>query len=247
MNVILCHPGDAPAAWLAQALRARGVALEVVSVEALVYSRRIVFRQDGGGDRGSVTLHDGRVLQPEAIGVLVNRVRHLPTAHFAAAAPGERAYAESELGALLLAWLHAVPGRVVNPPHPGAPGGTALTAMAISHAATGAGLPATPWQASSESTDAPISAATAMQASGASRVVIAFDGRLYGPPLPRTLEDGVRRLAWLLDLPLLQVGLDRDACGTWRLVDATGDVDFRRGGDALARDLAALMRARPAA
>ncbi len=62
MNVILCHPGDAPAAWLAQALRARGVALEVVSVEALVYSRRIVFRQDGGGDRGSVTLHDGRVL-----------------------------------------------------------------------------------------------------------------------------------------------------------------------------------------
>lgn len=247
MNVILCHPGDVSAVWLAHALRSCGVALEVASVEALVYSRRIAFRQDSAGDRGSVTLHDGRVLRPEAIGVLVNRVRYLPTAHFATAAPGERAYAESELDALLLAWLNTVPGRVVNPPHPGAPGGAALAAMTMCRAALRAGLPAPPWQASSETTQARIPATGATQASAASHVVIAFDGRLYGSRLPHPLQDGVRRLASLLDLPLLQVGFDRGPRGAWRFVDATGDVDFRRGGDAFARDLAAVMSPRPAA
>lgn len=246
-NLVLCHADDAPAAWLAHALRSRGVALEVVTVEALAYSRRIVFRQDSAGDGGSVTLHDGRVLRPQALAVLIDRVRYLPVAHFAAAAPEERAYAESELGALLLGWRHAVPGRVINPVRPGAPGGDAFSSMGILHAAAMAGLPTMRWQASSETAGERRAPAAPHHRPHPSHGVIAFDGRVYGPPLPRPLRDGVRRLAALLGLPLLQVGLDRDSGGEWRFIDATGNVDFRRGGLALARDLAGIMAACPAA
>jgi len=247
VNLVLCHPGDAAAAWLAHALRSRGVAIDVVTVEELVYSRRIVFRQDARGDGGSVTLHDGRVLRPEAIGVLINRVRYLPTAHFAAAAPEERAYAESELSALLLGWLNAIPGRVVNPAHPCSLGGDALAPMRVSHAAAMAGLPTRPWQASSEIAHARVADADVQQRIRAAHVAIVFDGRLYGSLLPRSLQDGVRKLALLLGLPLLEVALDRAADGAWRFVGATGDVAFRRGGAALVRALASVMTTRAAA
>lgn len=247
VNLVLCHPGDASAAWLAHALRSRGIAIDVVTVEELVYSRRIAFRQDTRGDGGSVTLHDGRVLRPEAIGVLINRLRYLPTAHFAAAAPEERAYAEAELSALLLGWLNAIGGRVINPAHPCSLDGAALAPMRVLHAAAMAGLPTRPWQASSATATGGIAGADLQRRIRASHVAIAFDGRLCGSLLPPPLQDGARRLALLLGLPLLQVDLDRDSGGAWRFVGATGDVAFRRGGAALVRALAGVMATRPAA
>ena len=52
-----------------------------------------------------------------------------------------------------------------------------------------------------------------------------------------TLQDGCRRLALLLGVPLLQVGLCTDRPGrVGGFVNASGAVDFRIGGKPLARD-----------
>ena len=118
------------------------------SVEQLVFSRRIVYRLSDAGDSGSIELADGRTLRPETITGLVNRVQYLPTQHFARAQPTDRAYAEAELNAFLLAWINGVAGRVINPPLPFALGGGTFQAATVAHLASMAGLPTDAWRAS---------------------------------------------------------------------------------------------------
>src|SRR5436305_1548095 len=118
MIIILCHPGDGSALWLAESMREQNAAVELVTVEALVYSRRIAYRLSDAGSSGSIVLADGRTLHPEMISGLVNRVSYVPTQHFAHALQADRAYAEAELAAFLLAWINGVAGRVINPPLP---------------------------------------------------------------------------------------------------------------------------------
>ena len=233
MIVILCHPGDAAALWLGEAMRHLGVGdIEVVAVEQLVFSRRIVHCLSDAGDSGRVELADGRTLRPESITGLVNRVRYVPTQHFARAQAADRAYAEAELSALLLVWINGVAGRVINPPLPFALGGGAFPLPTVVHLASMAGLPTGVWRANSADR------ADATTPISATHAVLVFDGRLFGPLLPRPLQDGCRRLALLLGAPLLQVELHQSSEHAWRFLTASGAVDFRIGGKALARDLA---------
>ena len=65
MILVLCHPGDVPALWLAGTMRALGTRdVELVTVEELVYSRRIVYRLSDSGSSGGIGLADGRTLRP---------------------------------------------------------------------------------------------------------------------------------------------------------------------------------------
>ena len=107
--------------------------VELVAVEQLVYSRRIVYRLTTHGDSGGIELADGRTLRPESITGLVNRVQYLPTQHFARAQPADRAYAEAELSAFLLAWINGIAGRVINPALPFALGGGAFPRPTVTH------------------------------------------------------------------------------------------------------------------
>jgi hypothetical protein len=234
MLVILCHPDDRPALWLARSLTASGVPeVTVVSVEELVYSRTITYRMSGSGDTGTVRLGDGRVLRPESIGGLVNRIRYLPTRHFARANADDRAYATAELSAFLLAWLSGIPGRVLNPARPFALGGGAMYPATIVHAAATAGLAPVRWQVATDPES------DAVPHLPPTHTVTLLDHRVYGPLLPREVQDGCRRL---LGLPLLQVMLHHEPGSAWRFVDATPSVDFRTGGDLLTRDLARVLR-----
>ena len=234
MVVILCHAGDAAALWLHGALRRLGVGnSELVSVEQVVYSRRIVHRLDDEGDVGTIELADSRVLRPEAITGLVNRVQFLPTQHFAAADVVDRAYATEELGAFLLAWLDAVGGRVINPALPSALGGGLFSDVVIAHSAAMAGLPTRGWRRADsgvEDHDDPATQPT--------HAVIVLDGVIFGAPIPPHLEEGCCRLAALLGVPLLQVLLGHSSDAGWRFVGANGFADFRIGGDPLAAALA---------
>lgn len=242
MILVLCHPGDAAALWLRGAMQSLGVAgVELVAVEQLVYSRRIVHRMSGDGDSGSVQLADGRTLHPQAITGLVNRVEYLPTQHFARAQPSDRAYAEAELSAFLLAWINGVAGRVVNPPLPFALGGGAFPTPTVAHLASVAGLPTDAWRAGATDDGG---GAPPVQPTHAALV---FDGRLYGALLPRHLQDGCRRLATLLGTPLLQIGLHQSSEHGWRFAHASGVADFRLGGRPLARALAQALAQRAAA
>jgi hypothetical protein len=237
--VVLCHSDDAAALWLARALDRLGAGgIELVSVEQVVFSRRIVHRLSTTAESGAVHLADGRILRPETITGLVNRVRYLPTQHFAAAAPADRAYATAELSAFLLAWLNGAGGRVINPPLPFSLGGVAFPLATVVHQAAMAGLPTTAWRAGTGAPQPP--AAPGVEPTHAA---VVFDGRLFGALLPQSLQESCRRLALLLGAPLLQVRLHRSAARSWRFVDASGDVDFRTGGWPLASALARALGA----
>ncbi len=242
MIVILCHPDDAGALWLWERLQHLGVGgVELVTVEQLVFSRRIAYRLSGAGDSGSIELADGRVLRPETITGLVNRVQYLPTQHFASADAADREYAAAELSAFLLAWINGVAGRAINPPLPLALGGGTFQVPTVLHHAAAAGLPTRTWRVSASEDGPPEGGpyATLTPEGGPYTVhsVVVFDGRLYGPILPRELQDGCRRLSVLLGAPLLQVVLRQAAKPGWEFVQATGAVDFRIGGNALAAAL----------
>jgi len=234
MLVILCHAGDAAALWLHGAMRRLGVgALELVAVEQVVFSRSIVHRLDRVGDTGAIALADSRILRVEEITGLVNRVQFLPTQHFAAADAIDRAYATEELGALMLAWLDGVAGRVINPALPSALGGSVFPEIAIVHSAAMAGLPTRSWRLDDATTD---DDRDAMHSPTHAPIVL--DGRLFGPSIPAHLGEGCRRLAVLLGAPLLQVLFHHSAEAEWRFVGATGFADFRIGGDPLAAAMA---------
>jgi hypothetical protein len=230
-SVILCHPDDGAALWLDQMLRDLGVrGFEVVTVEQVVFSRRIVHRLSNAGESSSIRLVDGRVLRSEAVAGLVNRIRYLPTQHFGAADPDERLYATAELSAFMLAWVNSVRGRVLNPARPLSLGGMFDRTM-MRHAAAIAGLPAEAWRASSDSP-------SESERLSPTHTTIVLDGRLFGPLVPRQLQDACCRLAVLLGIPLLQVALHQAPGGGWQFVDATAMVNFHAGGRPLAAALA---------
>ena len=72
--------------------------------------------------------------------------------------------------------------------------------------------------------------------------VTVLDRRVYGPIVPRELQEACRRLSALIGVPLLQVLLRQEQGGEWHFVDATAAVDFRLGGTALVRDIASTLR-----
>ena len=241
MTLILCHSSDAAALWLGTSMRHLGVDVEFVTVEQLVFSRRIVFRMSDAGDSGVVELAGGRLLRPEAIAGLINRVRYLPTQHFDRADPRERVYAESELSALVLAWINGVAGRAINQALPFDLGGATFPPATLFQFAAMAGLPTGGWRANADDADGgtPLVSTT--------HAVVVFDGRLFGPLLPRGLQDGCRGLASLLGTPLLQVELQQEVGQQWRFVSANGMADFRIGGKPLVRALAQTPATREAA
>ncbi len=145
MIAVICHPSDEPALWLHHVLPSVGLRdAQLVSCEALAYSRSIVHRVDDSGDTGRIELGDGRVLQPESISGLINRITVVPTGHFATASPPDRDYATEELTAFLLAWLDAIRGRVIDKPLPSTFGGGAFHHARVLHLAAAAGLPIGP-------------------------------------------------------------------------------------------------------
>ena len=223
--VILCHPDDAAALWLHAAWHS-AAAFELVTVEQVVFSRRIVHRLDNAGESRRIRLVDGRVLRAEAITGLVNRVRYLPTQHFGAANP-DRTYATAELSAFMLAWLNGGRGACSIPRDRFPGGGFDRTVM---HFAATAGLPTAPWKATPSH--------RANRPACHRPTTIVLDGRLFGPIVPRSLQDGCCRLAALLGVPLLQVrSTGRLARLAFRRRGRTSSI-FRRGTAPLAAAIA---------
>jgi hypothetical protein len=232
MIVVLCHPGDASASWLARSMRELDATVELVTVEELVYSRSIVYRLSDAGSAGSIVLADGRALRPHSVTGLVNRVAYVPTQHFARALPTDRAYAEAELSAFLLAWINGIAGRVINPPLPFALGGASLAPPALMQLAAMAGLPTGAFRASADPHE------HARPPLPATHAALVFDGRTYGRLLPRALLDGCRRFTALTGASLMQIQFNHSPARGFRFVNASSAVDFRLGGKSLVRDLA---------
>jgi hypothetical protein len=226
MHVILCHPDDAAALWLHGALVALGLpTVELVAVEQLVYARRIVHRIDGAGDRSVIDLFDGRRLDSTIEG-LVNRIRFLPQQHLTRVAASDQSYAVDELRGWLLAWLDSLPCPVINQPRPQSLGGLWHHPATVAHLAAVSGLPCGD---GSEDPEASRSA------------VVVFEGKVFGPILPRARQEAACRLAALLGASALQVDFEQGGKTGWRFVGANGMADFRIGGRPLAAAVAARL------
>jgi hypothetical protein len=107
----------------------------------------------------------------------------------------------------------------------------------VAHLAALAGLPTLVWRASTTHNRPDTVGAAPTHAA------IVLDGRVFGPILPRSLQDGCRRLATLLGTPLIQVLLHHSRENGWRFVGVPADVDFRAGGRPLARAVARALGA----
>jgi hypothetical protein len=225
MHVILCHPDDAAALWLHGALIALGLPkVELVAVEQLVYARRIVHRIDSAGDRSVIDLFDGRKLDSATIAGLVNRIRFLPQQHLTRVAASDRSYAADELRAWLLAWLDSLPCPVINRARPQDLGGLWHHPATVAHQAAVAGLP---FGEGSQDPEAQRSA------------IVVFEGKVFGPILPRAHQETACRLAALLGTSILQIDVEQGGRTGWRSTGASGMADFRIGGRPLAAAVAA--------
>ena len=132
--VILCHVDDDVAAAVGAGLihRVGPSRVRMVTMEELVLAPSWVHRvgdpSAGGGD--CVRLPDGFELRGEGVAVVFNRLRYVYASNFAAAKKVDRDYAASEMHALALSWLDALPCALINRPSPQGLSGRQLSLVA---------------------------------------------------------------------------------------------------------------------
>jgi hypothetical protein len=230
MCLVLCASNDAAGLWAYDGLRARGVAVELVTADILVNALRWEHRLAGDGVKIAIDLADGTRIDNHTLGCVVNRLIALPEERGATA---DRGYAAQERFALFLSWLHSLGGRVLNRPTPqGLCGLWLRTSEWVLHAAR-AGLPVQDCHEGellSRSFDVD---QVARRPEGLARVVVIGDRAVGAPEL---LGDRCVRLARRVEADMLELRfVSHD--GAWVFADATPLPDLRFGG---ARALALL-------
>jgi len=231
-HAVLCSAHDGCGPWAEQVLERRGLAgVRLVTAEEVVYSTRLVHRQDAGRVTTEITLSDGAVLGPGLRSVL-NRIIAVPSEHLARTPEQDRGYALQELYALLTSVLASLPG-VVNAAGPRGLPGPWLTEVEWLCRAARAGLPGVGYRSGRPASDRASPTATVLVIG--SRVVPGSDC-----VVPASVATGCRVLAQ--DVGVEVLGVDfltlRD---TWLFVGANPTPDLRCGGEAAAEALADLM------
>ena len=238
MWLVLCTTDDLAALWVARGLTARGLQpLEVVSAEALAYNRRFEHRFIAGQPSVKITLADGRVIDSATVRGTLNRLQIMPGSHLRANAI-DRQYAEQELSALYLSWLHALPGMMLNRPTPQGLCGEWRHPAEWVWLANQAGLSTAPY-VQSELRAAPLPGA---QTSPINRTIIVVNGICCGAPAPEDVNAGCSRLSELAATPLLGIDFYFTPDGKWIFSKATPFPDLRLGGDRLHDALAHCLK-----
>jgi len=238
MIVVLCHPDDAPAVWLGRALVEEGAQARCVTIEEIVYAPRIIHRFGGEADGSIVTSATGSKIDVGKLSGIVNRVRFVPSEHLRLVAEADRGYAMEELWAFLLAWLDAAPCPVLNAARPACLGGDRLHPLRLRSIAAMAGLPVNRRGLSSDQPDVH----WLPEATVAFSLII-FGDRIFGPLVSKDTQDAARRFARLSGFDLVQIDFALGPSDRPSFVDASGHPDFRLGGRALSRALAASLGA----
>src|SRR5262249_6754430 len=114
---ILAEAEDASAPSLAGGLDAHGLSIELAT-PAQLCAGAIEHRLKDGAATFRIGLQDGGVLDALDVGGVVNRVLRIPLSVLRRSERADRSYVEAEWRALLCSVLRAVPGRVIDPPHP---------------------------------------------------------------------------------------------------------------------------------
>ena len=239
MWLVLCATNDLAALWAARELGARGLQpLEIVTGEVLAYNQRFAHRLTAGQPDVQITLADGRVINSATVRSTLNRLQFVPSAHLNRANAADRQYAEQELFALYLSWLHGLPGVMLNRPMPQGLSGAWRHPCDWAWLAAQAGLLTTPYQ-QSDWREAPSSDALARNSV---RTIIVVKNTCCGPTAPPSVAAACLRLAQLSGTSLLGLDFHLASSGDWVFATATPMPDLRLGGPALLDALAEALQ-----
>jgi hypothetical protein len=224
--LVIADATDEPALWLQRRLEPLvGMPVRRITARQLVLGSRFRWHMTSDASQSEVRLANGRLVATAQLAGVISRIQGLPTEPVARVAPADRDYVESELHALLLGWLAALPVPVLGAPSPSCLGGAWAAPAVARMLAAAAGLAA-------DMSERPIWAAGNVAA-------IVLGGRIYGPLLPRPVMQALVRFAATYG-GMVQVTLNRSE--NFAFVDATPYVDFQLGGSALLRTVAAMFQ-----
>jgi len=227
IHLILAETEDATAAWLAAGLVERGLRTASVTPSQLCGATTLEHRLIGAGATFRITLDDDRVLDSRAIASVVNRMVRVPLSVLAHSEPADRSYVEAEWRALLCSLLNAIPGRIIDPPHPHSLAGRWRSPPEWLILAHEAGLPTPRWQWT-DADDAPT--LDLERDADPVRVLVVGGEALSLSPVPDEVVAACQRLAELAGVSVLEVRLVENGRLTFGFADQLPDV--REGGDA---------------
>ncbi|MBV9252531.1 MAG: hypothetical protein JO227_25230 [Acetobacteraceae bacterium] len=242
MYLVLCSSFDAPALWAHEGLRAAGLAdVELLTGERFAVTTAWEHRLGRSGVRTSFTLPDGRTVQDDEIGGVLNRLVTPPEPLLASACADDRDYALQELTSLYLSWLHALSCPVINRPAPMGLAGRWRHASEWLMLAREVGLPAQSYRQSGDSPPddgygslAPVGTAVTP--------IIVFDGEVFGACLPASTHKACVAFARAAETALLGIDLFTNATGQMSFGHANPIPNLMIGGEPLLDRLVQVFR-----
>lgn len=247
--LILREDYDLSAGWLADRLRARGrdvcdMPAAMLGAETLRWHHRL----GTDGTQFALGCPDGRSLAPGDYAGVVNRLHYLPLALLARIGGADEDYARSELYALFLSWMAALPQPVFNPPTPQGLAGNWRHPSAWTMLAQAAGFAVVPWR--QDTTSDPDTNWTIAERRGEMTVIVVGERVILpadaaGVELAAPVAAACCALARAADVGLLGVRLAPDTalCEGWRFIAANLLPDLHPGGEALVDAVAAAFDA----
>lgn len=238
MWLVLCSSSDPSALWAYEGLKQLGVTpLELVLAESLAYSSHWEHRLEDSGTHLKIVLPDGRVLCSSRIRGAINRLLAPPPGVAELAAACDREYAQAELQAFYLSWLHGLPGVVINRPTPNGLSGSWYHPSEWVLRANRAGLPTPIYRQSGH--DAPETCYGSPAPTGAALLnLITFRGQVFGGTVPDSISRPCATLAQGTGTDLLGIQLYAGESGQWTFASATPTPDLSIGGMPLLQRLA---------
>lgn len=244
--LVLCGRGDGAARWACEQLRDRtSETVELVTDADLVganWDHRV------GDDELATELRlpDGRTLTSGAIRGTLNRLTHAPPALTGMLAPADREYGYAEFSALLLSWLAALDGPVLNPPTTRGLSGAWRSSVEWADLAANAGLGCVPLAADSSGPGtAPgrdIWEEWPPHAPVTEDAIVVGESVFSARRLDLATRDACRRLSKLAETPVLGLVFESTAMASHpRLRGVTPLPDLRAAGTPLVSALATAL------
>ncbi len=241
MWLVLCSSADASALWAYQGLKQMGLApLELVTAESLACGSRWEHRLNSTSTQIRITLSSGVVVDGARVRGVLNRL-HAPSEYATQhAVPADRDYAQAELLAFYLSWLHALPGAVVNRPTPIGLCGPWLHTSEWAIRACRAGLRMPVYRQSARD-DHRRGSRSAPTENAVMQSVVALRGEVFGGEVPDSVAHACGKLATEAETEMLGIDLSLDCNGQWQFASATPSPDLRLGGPRLVQRLAQIL------
>jgi hypothetical protein len=218
---LLGEPEDTDLLWLTVLLQRRGVNVEFVLPAELLIGSALTYRIDDSNVVSSLRLQDGRVINDDVQGLVVNRLVGIPPIG-GAISPSDAGYLTEEWQAVLVAWLRTLRCPVLNLPRAGCLVGPTMPPAAWRMIANAHGLVCHPWISTE-----PASSTDVVD-------LVCLGSRCFDPSnsAPAAINMSLIKMAQFVGASLLGATFARDG-DQWLFVEATAYPRFAQAGEQL--------------